>query len=289
MISKARGLLLAAAAAAAAGAAMAAAPAAGGPLPIDPSWSADPIWDDGLAEVSVYDAERVIYGKTRPHTALLIVVKEDLSDASHVKADPPHEGRALTTVLKMNLVATVPTENYAYHFLGSFFVRRDDVRRLVKATVGSQEWCGNTFKEIVSWGGTPRIHSHSYFDSQGDGEQPLPTGEDGLLDEQILMVVRAAAIPEGGSVPLRVADPIIDNTAKAVSLHEATLTAGALEDVTSPAGRFRARRFVLRRGTGEETSYWVESAFPRALVRMEAFDGRRMILRERSRRDYWSR
>lgn len=257
-------------------------------LPVDPSWAADGVWDDGQAEVSLYDAERTIYGKARPHQLIMVVVKEDLSDA-RVKADPPYEGKKLASVLKLNLVSTVQTENYPYHFLASIFVRRNDVRRLVKATIGSQEWCGNTFKEILPGTGGTRIHHHSYFDGEGDGESDLPLGSDGLLNEQLLVALRASSLAEGRHVRLRVADPIVTNRAKPVRVRDADLLAGPVEAVDAPAGRRTCRRFDLRFAEGETASYWIETGGRRALVRMSSPDGSKLLLREQRRRDYWSR
>ena len=94
------------------------------------AWAADKLWDDGLAEVAEYRGARVIYGAARPHRAVLIVVKEDFGDDLQVKADR-FEGRQLTTVLKLNWQASIPTPNYDYHYLTSVFVRRADLRSVV--------------------------------------------------------------------------------------------------------------------------------------------------------------
>jgi len=264
------------------------APRAGG-LPVDPAWAADPSWDDGLAEVSVYAAERVIEGATRKHEVRMIVVKEDFAADAHVKADPPLGNRALTTVLKLNLVATVPAGNYPYQFLTSVFVRRDDVRRLVKATSGSQEWCGNVFKEIVTWDGPPRVHFHSYFEGQADGERPLALGSDGLLDEQLLVALRSISLPDGESLRLRVADSLTLSPLSPREVRDATLAAAGTEGVETPLGRRTSRRYELRRAGGMESTYWVEAAAPRSILRLESSDGTRMLLRERTRRAYWTR
>ncbi|HZE87946.1 MAG TPA: hypothetical protein VE404_00290 [Verrucomicrobiae bacterium] len=267
----------------------AASPEGAAGVPIDPSFAADPVWDDGLAEVATYAAQRTIYGAARDHELTAILVKEDFADALHVKADPPYAGRVLTTVLKLNLVESVPTENYTYHFLTSVHVARADVTRLVKATAGIQEWCGNTFKEIVTWGGAPRLHYHSYFDGQGDGEQAVDLGPGALLDEQLLVVARAASLAPGAPARLRVLDPITSGGARPLASHDATLSAEGDEPITVPAGTFRARRLVLREGSRTLATYWVEASGPRALVRMESSDGRRLVLKGRVRRDYWSR
>jgi len=272
-----------------AGPAVPAGTGANGGLPVDPAWAADPIWDDGLAEVSLYDAERVVYGKPRAYELRMIVVKEDLSDDQHVKADPPYAGRALTGVLKMNLAATIQTDNYPYQYLTSIFVRRDDVRALVKATVGSQEWCGNTFKEVITWDGPPRIHAHSYFEGQGDVEHPLPLDGTGLLDEQLLLVLRAATVPDGSEWTVRVADTMTTNNGKEVAVRETRLSSAGTESLVTPLGRVTAHRYRLTQEGGESATYWIDVAPPRSVMRMESSDGRRLILKERARRDYWTR
>jgi len=263
--------------------------AGAGKVPIDPAWAADPIWDDGKAEISLYSAERMIEGRTRAHDLTMIVVKEAFSDEGHVKADPPYGGRAITTVMKMNLASTIPADNYRYQFLTSIFVRRDDIRSLVKATVGSQEWCGNTFKEILFPDGRARIHAHSYFDGQGEIDQDLALGADGLLDEQLLIALRAAALPQGGSVKVRIADPITSNTAAPVLVRDADLSLAGIEDLETPLGRTRARRYLVERDGGGVATYWIEESAPRSLLKMIGGDGRTMLLTGRERRDYWTR
>src|SRR5678816_482494 len=119
-------------------------------LPIDRAWSGSRVWDDGLAEVAHYDSHRLVYAEDRTFETILITVKEDFDRARAVKADPPYEGRDLMTVLKLNIISRIDTQNYPYFYMASLFVRRDDPRQVVKLAASSQEWCGTTFRELVT-------------------------------------------------------------------------------------------------------------------------------------------
>ncbi|MDP6776950.1 MAG: hypothetical protein QGI83_09305, partial [Candidatus Latescibacteria bacterium] len=157
----------------------------------DATWGSQKVWDDGLAEVAVYDATRTVYGKTRSFETVVITVKEDLNAAFHVKADPPYDDKQLIPAFKMNIVSKIQTENYPYRYLTSVFVSRSDVSRLIKMTVGSQEWCGNTFKLLKTWGGRPALEYHSYWDGQGDGSFPLEWDASTLAEDQLVLSLRS--------------------------------------------------------------------------------------------------
>jgi hypothetical protein len=128
------------------------------------SWGVDPLWDDGLAEVAIYDARRARYGKKRRFTAHLITVKEDFNTAYQAKADAPFDGKTILPILKLNRVETMPTDDYDYHLMTSVFVLRERVDHPHKLTLAMHEWCGNTFIEYMGWAAEPRLHFHSYFD-----------------------------------------------------------------------------------------------------------------------------
>ena len=258
-------------------------------LPLNLEWAASTVWDDGLAEVSVYDAKRMIYGKPRPHTLRVILVKEEFDVRALVKSDPPYEGKETTTVLKLNLVSSVPTDNYPYNFLASIFMDRFDVTRLVKATMSSQEWCGNTFKEVIPQGGSWQLHYHSYFDGEADGSRTVEAGAGFLLEEQILVAARAAALAAGESASFKVAESLLTNRASGLVFRDAALSGGHVELVETPLGSFEARRLDLTIEGGGSARYWVGQDPERILVKVENSGGFEMVLRERSRRDYWTR
>src|SRR3989304_1678639 len=81
----------------------------------DSPWARDPLWDDGRAEVSLYDARRPQYGKIESYQAVFIVVKEDFHRELLVKADPPYEGKPLLPVLKLNAIHSYWTAHHPSH------------------------------------------------------------------------------------------------------------------------------------------------------------------------------
>ena len=272
---------------------MAAPAASAGGLNIDPSFGLDSSWDDGLAEVAHYDAHRKVYGVDRSFQTTLITLKEEFDAKTAVKADAPYAGRQIITVLKLNILSWIPTENYPYSYMTSVFARRDDPRILVKAASSSQEWCGTTFKEVVTWDGPPRLQFHSYFDAQADGMHPIALDAGALLEEQLFLAMRAALPAAGKSAELLVLESLISNSVpRAPVARMLTLVNSSGESLSTPAGLFETNRYDLYDGTvsaGPVLSYWIEKGARRALVKFSTADGRSLLLKEINRRNYWSR
>ncbi len=252
----------------------------------DPAWARDHIWDDGQAEVSLYDARRRQYRKNETYQALFIVVKEDFSRERHVKADPPYEGKQLDAVLKLNAVHSYWTDNYPYHFLASTFVRRDNPAALVKMTVGSQEWCGNTFKEIAPWGERPMLIGHSYFDGEGDVSRPVGLRAGDLLEDQLPLALRGVPFREGLAFERRLLPSLIFNRIGAPALVDARFEVKARENVTTPAGSTTAWKLSAQ-WQGTEQTWWFEDTPLHSLLKMESSDGRSWVLRSQVRKAYW--
>ncbi len=254
----------------------------------DERWAEAPLWDDGLAEVATYAARRVQYGKPRSYDAVLILVKEEFTRKLYVKADPPYEGKPLLSVLKLNQIHAYATENYAYHFLTSVFVRRDRAQQMVKLTNGSQEWCGNTFKEVRAWGPKTELEYHSYFDGQGDGVQPLDLRAGDLFEDQLPVSLRALHFREGLKVKTRLLPSLISNRASPPESQEVEIEVTAAEAVATPVGKVMTWKVVVRTPDGE-SAYWIEQAPPNTLVKFVSWDGRDWLLKSRERRAYWQR
>lgn len=249
-------------------------------------WGAHPVWDDGLAEVAVYSATRVVYGKPRAYEATLITVKEDFNAAYHAKADPPYEGKTLIPILKLNIVSEIQTAQYPYRYLMSIFVDRTDVTRLVKMTVGSQEWCGNTFKELRTWGSGPELVYHSYWDGEGDGVYALEWDEGTLLEDQLPVSLRALPFEAGLVRRLPILPTQMTNRAPRPEAAEGRIRVTGAEIVETGGGQVPAWRVAVTFGEQRET-YWFQKAHPNIMLGFEASDGRSMRLDRWSRRTYW--
>ena len=260
-------------------------------LPIDASWSRAAAWNDGRAEVARYEAHRMVYGSDRTFEAVLITVKEEFDKALGVKADPPYEGKSLTTVLKLNVIGRIQTENYPYNYMTSVFVSRDDPRVLVKLSQSSQEWCGTTFKEVVTWDGPPHMNFNSYFDGQADGRHPVALEGGALLEEQLLLVLRAADLKSGQRYSFLLFDSLVTNSVKLPTAAPAEAVLAGEETLDTEAGPFATRRIEIRSPSDAtpRLTVWIEDEVRRALVKLKAADGRSLLLKEISRRDYWSR
>ncbi|MGH9788062.1 MAG: hypothetical protein ACRD4U_05105 [Candidatus Acidiferrales bacterium] len=269
-----------------AGSSLAPPSAAEAPPAFDSAWSRDALWDDGQAEVALYDAKRPQYGKSENYEAVFIVVKEDFDGERLVKADPPYEGRQLIPVLKLNAVHSYWTPNYPYHFLASVFVRRDNPTALVKLTVGSQEWCGNTFK-LVKTSPRPELTVRSYFDPEGDATRPLDLRVGDLLEDQLPLALRSLAFAPGLEVRRRILPSLISNKlGRAPQLLDATIKVVGEETLATPAGRFSAWKVSVKFGEAQQT-WWFEKAAPHTLLKMESSDGRAWLLKARTRKPYW--
>ena len=267
--------------------------ATSGTSPAEIAWSLDPSWDDGRAEVAHYEARRTVYGVARSFDTVILTVKEEMDTRVGVKADPPLEGRPLVTVLKTNIISSIPAGNYTYHYMTSVFAQRNDPLTLLKLSHSSQEWCGTTFKEVVAWDGPGRLVRHSYFDGQGDGETPLRLGRDVLLEEQLFIAVRGMRPPEGGELAFDLYDTLVTHTASTPQARPVRARTAGSGPLDTPAGSFRARRIDLRQAEASPKdpplmTFWVEEAPRSALLAFEAADGRSLRLASIERRDYWS-
>jgi hypothetical protein len=252
----------------------------------DPAWAQDALWDDGQAEVALYEARRPQYGKMETYEAVFIVVKEDFSRRLYVKVDPPYKGHELP-VLKLNAVHSYWTPNYPYHFLASVFVRRDDPAALVKLTVGSQEWCGNTFKEVRTWGARPEFEFHTYFDGEGDSTRPLDLRPGDLLEDQLPLALRGLRFAPGLKLSRRVLPSLIaNNLRRPAEFVNAEITVVEERSLSTPAGRLAAWVVKVQLGDVQQL-WWMEKAPPHTVLMMGSSDGRGWLLKARTRKPYW--
>ncbi len=242
------------------------------------------VWDDGKAEVSTYDAERVIYGLPRKHEARLIVVKEDHEAGRWIKADPPYGDREIVPVLKLNHVRTVPTENYDYHLMTSAFVLRSDPTRAPRVTTSSQEWCGVTHKTLVE--GTLRWSS--YFDAEGEGERETGLRPGDLIRDALPVQLRALPFAPGLERKVRVLDLLTDSHAGGERVRGGVVRVVGEETVETGDGAIASWKVELT-VDGAVDRLWFAKDRAHVLTRLAAADGRTLRLREHRRHAYWER
>jgi hypothetical protein len=261
-------------------------------LPIDTSWSASPVWDDGKAEVAVYEAVRVVYGKRRTYEFTMITVKEMFNRAFNVKTDS-YERNDLFTVMKVNLSARIDTDVYPYHYLTSMFFPRTSPHDVYKITSGSQEWCGNTFKRIQRTDSTYGYAFDSYWDNEGAGIRTLPLNV--WFEDQLFYTLRALDIAKAKTpFTVRVLPTMITNRAALDTATPATFT--LTSDMIDPSSlgtissivEQECWRVTMKRTDGVEAQWWFSKDPQHILLRFHHSDGRSLRLKTLNRSAYWT-
>jgi hypothetical protein len=249
-------------------------------------FAANALWDDGRAEINAYDASERRYGVLRPFTAYHIVVKEDFSRAQLVKADPGHDPADLVTVLKMNQVINYQTGIYSYHQMASTFFERGSMD-LLKFSLTSFEWCGNSYKEYERRDGRARLHVHTYWDGQAEATYEIPAGPDVVLYDQVPLWVRSLPQTPGTSRALRLIPGQINSKGPKPEVQSAILRAVGEQSLTTPAGKFQTLRWELKAGDTAPDVYYTAPEFPYLLVGWDKPDGGSYRLKWTQRLPYW--
>lgn len=244
-------------------------------------WAMNKYWEDGLAEVATYDAERTVYKKKRQFEYTLITVKEEFNQKFNVKTDD-YQRKDLFSVMKVNEFCQISADNYPYHYLTSLFFRRDQPVALYKMTSSSQEWCGNTFKAIVDDGISFKESYNSYWDQQGVGSRDLR--RDVLLEDALpysLRTLRFDQQPAFGLVVMA-----LQQTSKATlpEYYQAHLTTTEAPAADAPEPAWRV---AVQLAPGKENVYWFAKAYPNILLRQTTWDGRTLRLKGQRRYAYW--
>jgi len=247
----------------------------------DQQWAMRKYWEDGLAEVATYEAQRTVYKKMRTFEYTLITVKEEFNQQFNVKTND-YQRKDLFPVMKVNQFCQIQTDQYPYHYLTSLFFRRDQPVALCKMTTSSQEWCGNTFKAIVDDGVNFAQTFNSYWDNQGAGSRDLR--RDAFLEDALPYTLRSLKFEDKPAFNLVVLDLQQTNQVTPPVYYQARLaTAEApAADAAEPAWRV-----AVALASGKENVYWFAKKYPNILLRQTTWDGRGLQLKASRRYAYW--
>ncbi len=224
-------------------------------------------WYRGLAEVSTYALAQQRYGAPRAGTATLIYVTEPFARTRQVKVDDARAaGSRALTVLKLNATRSFTTGVYPYTLMTSVFtpVERDADGRTLKVTTSAQEWCGHTFIQLNRTGTGYRLRAHSYFEAEGDRDEPLPDVflEDEAwtrlrLDPDALPTGRFRALP--GTIYQRLSHtPFAPHDASATLAPDTADDALRVYTIAYPALR-RTLAITFRAAFPHEVERWTET------------------------------
>lgn len=257
-------------------------------------WS---IWGDGQAELAGYDLTIPRYNQPRRGVAVTIFVTEMFSNSARVKADPgKHPPSDEFPVMKLNLMKDYQTGVYNYDEMTSAFVALQPVNGRAagspaKITFSRQEWCGQTYHQLLFDAKSIRAVRHSYFDGDGDQQREIDYPANGIPEDALMHWARGMAAPaltagESLTVPLLPALPSMNGVdAKWVTV---TLSRSAKsQSITVPAGVFVVDSMVVRMSEKQTRTFYVEQAAPHRIVKWESSTGEHAELLKSDRMKYW--
>lgn len=245
-------------------------------------------WSDGRAELSGYRATVNRYGELRPAEVVLIYVTEPMNRRTWIKDDDAPAAERVN-VLKLNASLKFQTGVYPYSVLTSVFAPvdryRDEPFAPVKVSLSVQEWCGHVFHAM--WPGDDRFASHvmSYFASEGEAREEVPTARGALYEDALLIQLRELDGAFAGGRDWR--------GALVPSLWATRRAHRALRPVDAVITRARAAldgapvtRFEIRYADVTRTID-VEVAPPRRVLAWRGSDGEDVRLVRTERLPYW--
>jgi hypothetical protein len=192
-------------------------------------WLQNPLWSDGKAEFNIYEAQQVRYGRARSSEVTHIFVQEPFAPDDLVKAEDGSRKGAFP-VLKLNQILHIPTGVYVYQQMHSAFW---DIRdgALVKASLTSNDSCGNTYKEFRAlhgwrgWFGAGwRYEWRTYWEGMSRGEETVRTVTNATFYDELPMRVRTIDFTrERGEFEIALAPTIIGSKKDNVQWKSATV------------------------------------------------------------------
>jgi len=267
-------------------------PATGAVLPWviqDTGWRSDAAWYDGKAEKSVYAAARSIYGVERNYLALAYTNKQAMDPRSTTKSA---DGTGIE-VFKHHWSERIETENYDYDYSTASFTTSDRFQPF-KLTVGTQEDCGTSFKQV--WREANRLRSFEsvYFPDAGMRSGQLER-EDIVFEDALPLVLRDFPFGQADAHELWVV-PSQKSTKRVPFAPELRrVVARGEERLELPIGELLSQRLDLMDASGSEllASYWFASdgsaPLLHVLVRYQGAGGESYALQSHVRTAYWER
>lgn len=243
-------------------------------------WMRSDYWTDGKAEFNIYEAALVRYGQPRPGSEVIhILVRESFAPDSLVKADDWRQPGSYP-VLKLNQILRVPTGLYVYQQMHSAFWSVDTAR-LIKATLTSNDSCGNTFK-LIERRGDDLVHEwETYWQGMVSGSETIRRPANGYFHEELPVLVRMIDFSGApAAIPIRLAPDMINSKRDDIRFRDAVL------DVERADGAGTIR--VTARGEHGTDVFTLGAEFPHLLLSWERADGGHLRLTDSLKVDYWN-
>jgi hypothetical protein len=259
------------------------------------AFALDPVWQDGRAEKAVYAARLDLYGVSRAYQAVCYTNFEHVDARRAVKSE---DGRGLA-VLKQHWSERVPTENYDYDYSVSAYLEADGLTPY-KLTVGTQEDCGASFKQI--W----RDHASNdtsggfvwwesvYFPGAGNRDGSLQPSADFAFTDALPCALRAYPFEAPRELALRLLPTQKNTRATSFEPFDAHVRYAGRETLDTQLGRLDAQRLELVRADGSAlATYWMDARtdapWLHVMLKYRGPGGQTYELQALERTKYWER
>lgn len=253
---------------------------------LDTDFADNAYWFDGRAEINLYDAQIVIYGQPRQaeEVAHIIVTEDHLPD-SLVKADNPRSP-GLVPMLKFNYTTEARTGVYTYRQMLSFFFDRSDMRA-AKMTLTHNEWCGNTFKQLVNFRGRSGYDYNTYWEGGGSGSFEVDFPQDLVIYDSLPVQLRALRFELGLEAGLKLLPRQLSSRALKPQVVPAVVRVTHRGPVEVKAGTFDAYFVELEHPGGLDRLHF-EADYPHRMLRWIRADRDRFELAHSEKMPYWN-
>ena len=248
-------------------------------------------WGDGKAEFNIYDAVEMRYGQPRKCEVIHIFVREPFAERDLVKAEANTRGGTYP-VIKLNQILHIPTGVYVYQQMHSAFWRCD-TGELVKATLTSNDSCGNTYKEFRAIGGLRgllgagwRYEWRSYWEGMSAGEETIGAPANAVFYDELPLRVRTIDFQSKNTGPgfeIALAPSIIRSKKDEVRFEKAVV---ALEPpVDGGDGNWVV---TVKTVAGASDKFLIDQKPPHLIRDWTRSDGSKLTLRRSLKLDYWN-
>ena len=269
-----------------------AAPSADAPVPegLDTSFLTSALWDDGQAEIAMYEVTRGhnVYGDIEEEQTFTVgtyVVKHDYAPAEQTKATGVMEG---VSAFKSSLFYEFESGSYEYKRNYVVNARQADLRPF-KESFTSYDWCSNRYREVAA-GPDGQVHTMMRSDDYGNRDASFAYRAGAVTPAQLPLVARGLDFSEADAHTLHV---LLDDGTYVET--QARLMGEATFD--GPEGAVPAEQvqftyeapvpsMISDRDVTNET-YWRGTGEARLLLKLEGADYT-MTLIEQVRSPYWS-
>jgi len=202
--------------------------------------------------------------------------------------------------LKQNQLLTFQTGVYPYRYMNTL-LWSESTGQLLKASMTSQEWCGQTSKTFTSSGLVGRMNYSSYWEGEGQGSLAVVIPADSgfsrsILYDELPLLVRSQEAENFRQIhvfPLLMSSQVFKPDSDIYGKRRTPAfepASWSVESVRAPGNR-DAWKITVKHGAAMQLTdeFLIEKSANRTLLAWKRSDGGELVLKRHTFSDYWKR